>query len=78
MDSRGARHLSVRLAVGAAPGERVEVVSVPHGLDTVRPGDKGTLVSMDEDGARIRFDSGAEITVDPLVVRLRPVLRRTA
>jgi len=78
MDSRGARHLSVRLAVGAATGERVEVVSVAQGLKTVRPGDRGTLVSMDAHGARILFDWGVEIAVDPVVVQLRPVLRRTA
>jgi hypothetical protein len=78
MDSRGARHLQIRLAVGAAPGERVEVVFVEGSDAPVQPGDTGTLLSIDGDCARVLFDSGAELAVDPFVVRFRPHLRRSA
>jgi hypothetical protein len=78
MDTKGARHLSVRLAVGAAQGERVEVVSVADGGASVVPGDLGTVVSIEEGMARVLFDSGAELDVDPLLVQLRPLLRRSA
>jgi hypothetical protein len=74
MDARGARHLVARLAVGAAPGERVEVVSVGDGEGgeaAVQPGETGTVVAIGEDEARILFDSGLELTLDPSVVRLR-------
>ena len=75
MDSRGARHLQVRLAVGAAPGERVEVVSVETGAAVIEPGDTGTVVAIDDATVRVLFDSGAELAIDPHVVRLRPLLR---
>ena len=78
MDSRGARHLQVRLAVGAAPGERVEVLSVEGSDAPVEPGDTGTLLSIDGDCARVLFESGAELAVDPFVVRFSPLLRRLA
>jgi hypothetical protein len=78
MDGKGARHLAVRLAVGAAIGERVEVVSVEGGEARVKPGDQGTLVSIGDGRANVLFDSGGEIAVDPAVVRLRPALRRSA
>ena len=73
MDTRGARHLSARLAIGAAVGERVEVVTVEAGSSPVRPGDTGTLVSIDEDGVGVHFDSGAVLAVDPFAVRMRRV-----
>jgi hypothetical protein len=65
----------MRLAVGAAPGERVEVSAVEGGETSVALGDVGTLLSIGEEGARVLFDSGAELAVDPRVVRLRPLLR---
>jgi hypothetical protein len=78
MDSRGSRHLQVRLAVGAAPGQRVEVVSVEGSDAAVEPGDTGTLLSIDTDCARVLFDSGAELAVDPFVVRFRALLHRSS
>lgn len=78
MDTRGARHLSARLAARAAVGERVEVVSAAGSEAAVTPGDRGTLVSIDDGLARVLFDSGNEVTVDPLLVRLRRVLPRSA
>jgi hypothetical protein len=78
MDLRGARHLQIRLAVGAAPGERVEVVSVDGATVAVEPGETGMVVSIDDAGARILFDSGTELVVDPFAVRLRPLSRRSA
>lgn len=72
MDTRGARELAARIAVGAAAGERVEVVSTGGTSVPVRVGDAGTLVCFEDGLARIRLDSGAEIDVDPRVVRLRP------
>jgi hypothetical protein len=75
MDARGSRHLQTRLAVGAAPGQRVEVVSVEDGASAVEPGDTGTLLSIEGAQARVLFDSGVELAVDPYVVRLRPLLR---
>jgi len=77
MDARGARHLSARLAAGAAVGERVEVVWVTDESVPVQPGEAGTVVSIDEGLARVAFDRGAELAVDPRVVRLR-ALRRSA
>jgi hypothetical protein len=76
MDTRGARHLTARLAVGAAVGERVEVAAVAEGPMQVRPGDKGTLLSIDEGVAGVLFDSGATVSVDLVSVRLRPVSPR--
>jgi hypothetical protein len=73
MDARAARHLQTRLAVGAAPGARVEVVSVDDGAAAVQPGERGTLLAIGEVGARVLFDSGAELAIDPRVVRLGPV-----
>jgi hypothetical protein len=67
--------LKVRLAVGAAPGQRVEVVSVDAADAPVAPGERGTVVSIDDHGARILFDSGDELAIDPFVVRLQPVTR---
>ena len=67
--------MRVRIAVGAAPGQRVEVVSVPAGDAPVEPGERGTVLDIDENGARILFDSGAELAIDPFVVRLQPVAR---
>lgn len=71
MDARGARHLQARLAVGAAPGERVVVVSISGEQDRLAPGDAGTVVSIGESTALVRFDSGGEISVNPQLVRLR-------
>jgi len=74
MDTRGARHLRARLAVGAAIGERVEVVAVEPGARApVAPGDAGQVVAIDEELVRVRLDSGAEHDVDPTQVRLRRV-----
>lgn len=70
VDGRGARILSLRIAVGAAPGERVAVISVDGDGDGVKPGDRGTLLSIDEASLRVEFDSGEELVVDPSVVRL--------
>lgn len=73
MDCKGARILSLRIAIGAAPGQRVEVMTVT-GEACVASGDRGTLISIDEASVRVAFDSGEDVDVDPLVVRLRPVL----
>jgi hypothetical protein len=74
MDTRGARHLKARLAVGAAVGERVEVVAVEPGTGApVRPGDEGRVVAFDEELVRVRLGSGAEHDIDPTQVRLRRV-----
>jgi hypothetical protein len=74
MDTRGARHLRARLAVGAAVGDRVEVVAVEPGTGApVRPGDEGRVVAYDEELVRLRLDSGAEHEVDPTQVHLRRV-----
>ena len=70
MDGRGARILSLRIAVGAAPGERVEVLSVDGDGSSLEPGDRGTLLSIDEASLRVAFDSGEELVVDPTVVRI--------
>ena len=77
VDARGARHLSARIAAGAAVGERVEVVWVSDESVPVQPGEAGTVVSIDEGVARVAFDGGAELAVDAGVVRLR-ALRRSA
>ena len=73
MDGKGARILSLRIAIGAAPGQRVEVVSVDGDAD-VAAGDRGTLVSIEEASVRVAFDRDGELVVDPLVVRLRRAL----
>jgi hypothetical protein len=73
MDGKGARILRLRIAIGAAPGERVEVVSVA-GPASVTPGSRGTLVFIGEDCVRLALDTGEEVVVDPLVVQLRRVL----
>ena len=73
MDAKGARMLRIRIAVGAAPGERVEVVSVEDGQGGVRAGERGVVLSVGETGARVAFDSGDQLLVDPFTVRLRPV-----
>jgi hypothetical protein len=71
MDARGARHLAARLALGAV-GQRVEIVSVADGADArVQPGEAGMVVSIDEAGARLLLDSGAEVVVDFGTVRAR-------
>ena len=64
--------------MGAAPGERVEVLSVEGSDAPIEPGDTGTLLSIDGDCVRVLFDSGAELALDPFVVRFGPVLRRSA
>ncbi len=71
--SKGSAHLRVRLAVGAAPGQRVEVVSVDDPGAPVEPGERGTVVAIDDTGALISFDSGAELAIDPFAVRLQRV-----
>ena len=73
MDVRGARILRVRIALGAAPGERVEVVSVQDGVEGIQPGETGTVLSLGETGASVAFDSGEQLVVDPFTVHLRPV-----
>jgi hypothetical protein len=78
MDPNGARHLMARLAIGAPVGARVEVVAVGDSGTAVQLGDTGTLLSIDEGCARLSLDTHGEIDVDPFVVRLRPLLRRTA
>ena len=77
MDASGARYLSARIAAGAAVGERVQVVWVGDESVPVQPGETGTVVSIDEGAARVAFDRGAELAVDPRLVRLR-ALRRSA
>ena len=72
MDARGARHLKARLAIGAAVGERVEVVEVPPGAESpVAPGEAAELIAIDEGIVRLRLDCGTEHTVDPARVQLR-------
>jgi len=78
MDAHGARHLLARLAIGAPVGSRVEVVTVGTAESRRKPGDTGTLISIDELSATISIDVHGEIDVDPFDVRLRPLLRRTA
>ena len=78
MDANGARYLVARLAIGAPVGSRVEVVTVTDRHSPLRPGDTGTLVSIDEASATLSIDSYGEILVDPFAVCLRPILRRTA
>ena len=73
MDCRGARILSLRIAIGAAPGQRVQVMAV-DGDATVEAGDLGTLVSIEEASVRVGMDSGEELVLDPLVVQLRRTL----
>jgi hypothetical protein len=73
MDARASRHLQTRLAVGAAAGERVEVVSVEDGAAALEPGEAGTLVSIGESDVHVLFDSGLDLHVDPHVVHLRPL-----
>jgi hypothetical protein len=72
MDGKGARILRLRIEIGAPPGGRVEVVSADDGAG-VAPGARGTLISIGEYDALVAFDSGAELVVDPTVVRLRAV-----
>lgn len=72
MDTKGARHLEARLAVGAPVGERVEVVSVaPGGPADVKPGDAGKVVAIEDGVAYVLLDRGTELVVDPTQVRLR-------
>lgn len=72
MDTRGARHLKARLAVGAPVGERVEVVSVEPGAPVnVEPGDAGRVVAIENGVARVLLDCGTELVVDPTHVRFR-------
>jgi hypothetical protein len=74
MDTRGARHLKARLAVGARVGERVEVVSVALGGPAdVEPGQAGKLVAIEEGVAHVLLDSGVELGLDLTQVRLRRV-----
>lgn len=73
MDAAGARYLSARIAAGADIGGRVEVVWVQNGNVAVKPGDRGTVRAFDDGVARIEFDGGTELAIDPLTVRLRPV-----
>ena len=73
MDTRGARVLRVRIALGAAPGERVEVVSVQDGVEGIRPGERGVVLSLGETGAGVAFDSGEQLVVDPFTVQFRAV-----
>ena len=75
MDARAARHLQTRLAVGAAAGDRVEVVSVEDGAAALEPGGPGTLVSTGESDVHLLFNSGLDLRLDRRVVRLRPLLR---
>jgi hypothetical protein len=71
MDVRGARHLAARLALGAV-GQRVEIVPVAGGEEArVQSGEAGMVVSIEEQGARVLLDSGAEILVDLATVRPR-------
>jgi hypothetical protein len=78
MDPHGARHLMARLAIGAPVGARVEVITVNDARSPLRPGDTGTLVSIDDTQARLQVDTQGDVDVDPFTVRLRPILRRTA
>ncbi|HUG36658.1 MAG TPA: hypothetical protein VML54_06890 [Candidatus Limnocylindrales bacterium] len=71
MDARGARHLKARLAAGAAIGERVQVVSVAGGRTRLAAGERGTIVSIDEDGIRLLLETGVEVVVDPNSTVLR-------
>jgi hypothetical protein len=74
MDTRGARHLRTRLAIGASVGERVEVVAIEPGADAdLLPGEAAELVAIDEGLVRLRLDCGTEHSVDPTQVRLRRV-----
>ena len=73
MHAKGSRYLAMRLAVGAAPGQRVEVVSIGGADVPVQPGERGTVLDIDDVAARVLFDSGAELAIDPHLVRLRPV-----
>lgn len=72
MDTRGARHLKARLAVGAGVGERVEVVSVAPGSPAgLEPGQGGRVVAIEDGVARLRLDCGTELVVDPVRIQLR-------
>ena len=73
MDTKGARHLKARLAVGGAVGERVEVLFVaPGALVDVALGETGSVTAIEEGVAHVLLDSGAELVVDPAEVKLRP------
>ena len=78
MDTNGARHLMARLAIGVPVGSRFEVVSVGDSGVPLKLGDTGTLLSLANDSARLSVDYHGEMDVDPHLVRLRTVLRRTA
>jgi len=78
MDANGARYLLARLAIGAPVGSRVEVVTVTDMQSPLRPGDTGTLVSIDEGTATLSIDSYGEMIVDPFAVSLRRILQRSA
>jgi len=78
MDTNGARHLLARLAIGVPVGARFEVVSVGDSCVPLKLGDTGTLLSLGDGNARLSVDYHGEIDVDPLSVRLRTILRRTA
>lgn len=75
MDARASLHLETRLAAGAAPGQRVEVVSVDGAEVAVKPGDTGTLLEIVGAEVRVLLNSGAEVTFDPHIVRLRRITR---
>jgi hypothetical protein len=66
MDTRGARHLKTRLAIGAAVGDRVEIAATRD-----RTTEFGEVVSIGDGLVRIRLDSGAELVVDPVQIQLR-------
>jgi hypothetical protein len=72
MDAKGARFLRARIAVGA-PGRRVEVVSIEGDRGSLRLGARGTVLSFEDAGVRVQFDSGETLVLDPLAIRLRAV-----
>jgi len=78
MESNASSHLVARLAIGAPVGSRVEVVSVGDSDTPLRLGDTGTLLSIEHGLARLSIDMHGVVEVDPMAVRVRPLLRRTA
>ena len=67
-----------RLTVGVPVGDRFEVVSVGDSGSPLRIGDTGTLLSVEDGRAHVRVDFHGEIDIDPTVIGLRPLLKRTA
>jgi hypothetical protein len=67
VDSRGARVLQVRLALGGKVGVRITLLSSEEADLLARIGEAGEVKSLNEDGTiTVHWDRGDESTIDVL------------